>query len=238
MRIISLSVDGIHQAAHCGLFDWLPGQDAEIICLQDVRAQESELFQIPGFELDGYFTYVLDSPEPHQDGVVIYTRQQPKALVYGFGLTNGMDVNGRYLQADFEHISVGSLLAPAAEAGQPSQQIKDRFFTDLQNHLQKITHKRRRYIICGNWQMAHTHHDIENAANHEAESGFLEHERLWMNQLAQQIGYVDAFRVSNGDHDEFSHWPSGTQGKGGWLAHRLPDYYPLAGRQGGIRSAL
>ena len=226
MRIISLSVDGIHQAAHRGLFDWLVEQDAEVICLQDVRAQEPELFAIPGFELDGYFTYVLDSPEPHKDGVVIYTRQQPKALVYGFGLTNGMDVSGRYLQADFEHISVGNLLGPVGEAGQKSQEVKDRFFSDLQSHLHKVTNKRRRYIICGNWQIAHTHDDVENADHHETESGFLTNERIWMDQLIHQIGYADAFRLSNTDTDEFSFWPEGEIDEGdGWRT----DYQIISG---------
>ena len=226
MRIISLSVDGIHQAAHRGLFDWLQGQDAEFICLQDVRAQEPELFAIPGFELDGYFTYVLDSPEKHKDGVVIYTRQQPKALVYGFGLTNGMDVNGRYLQADFEHISVGCLLAPSGLPGEKDQEMKDRFFQDLLSHLHKVTNKRRRYIICGNWRIAHTHDDVENAEAYETETGFLTQERMCIDQLIHQIGYVDAFRMSNSDTDEFSYWPSGEIGKGdGWRT----DYQIISG---------
>ncbi len=217
MRIISLSVDGIFQAAHNGLFDWLAGQDADLICLQDLRAQEPELLDRDEFTLDGYFCYYFDSPKPHNNGVAIYTRKAPKAIVYGFGLQCGEDMDGRYLQADFDNISVGSLLAPGGHAGERNQEIKDRFFKELEAHLTKITRKRRRYIICGNWQVAHTEDDVENADLHTEESGFLARERQWLSTLFSSVGYTDAFRRGNPDNDEFSWWPSGVLKKGdGW----------------------
>ncbi len=216
MRIISLSVDGIHQAAQRGLFDWLAEQDADIICLQDLRALEYELETDP-FQLDGYFSYFFDSGQNHYNGVGIYTRFQPKALIFGLGFNNGVDMEGRYLQADFEHISVGSLLAPSAAQPTESQDVKIQFFDDLQAHLYKITRKRREFIFCGNWQMAHTRHDVQNWQDNDGTSGFLPHEQQWMGQLFTQVGYADAFRMGNTDKDEYSFWPSGKAGEGdGW----------------------
>ena len=209
MRLISASIDGIYNASQRGLFDWLADQDADIICLQDLRAQTPELEDEPSFQLDGYFSYFFDSPTPKTNGVAIYTRQAPKAIMFGFGLSSGEDMDGRYLQADFEHTSIASVLAPAGETGTPSQETKDRFFTGLQNQLLKITRKRRNYILCGNWQTAHTAIDIQNPDKHTSESGFLPEERQWFDQLYKDIGYADAFRVANSDNDEFSWWPSG-----------------------------
>jgi exodeoxyribonuclease-3 len=80
MRIISLCVDGIHQAAQRGLYDWLSTQDADIICLQDLRALENELDN-DIFHPEGYFSYFFDSGVKHYSGVAIYTRHQPKALI-------------------------------------------------------------------------------------------------------------------------------------------------------------
>ncbi len=216
MRIINISVDGIHQAAHRGLFEWLSSQDAEIICIQDLRAKQHEIEDNPAFQLDGYFSYYLDSQKPHRNGVAIYTRQAPKAIMYGFGFASGEDTDGRYLQADFERLSVGSLLLPAIGDG-TNQEDKMRFLTNLQSHLNKISNKRRRYIICGNWQLAHTDSDLENADNYAAQSGFLTQERQWLQQLFTDIGYLDAFRLANRDTDEYSWWPSGQIGNGdGW----------------------
>ena len=216
MRIISLSVDGIFQAAQRGLYDWLAEQDADIICLQDLRAREAEVDTDP-FHLDGYFAYFFDSGIDHYNGVAIYTRHQPKALIYGLGFASGVDMEGRYLQADFERISVGSLLAPSATFETESQEVKIKFFDDFQNHLSKISRKRRDFIFCGNWGMAHRRIDVQNWQTNEENSGFLPHEQQWMNQLYNQLGYVDAFRRINKDPDEYTWWPAGKMGEGdGW----------------------
>ncbi len=216
MRIINLCVDGIHQAAQRGLYGWLADQDADIICLQDLRALECEL-DGDDFHLEGYFAYFFDSGVKHYNGVAIYTRHQPKALIFGLGFSNGVDMEGRYLQADFENISVGSLLAPSARNESESQEVKIQFFEDFQNHLSKITRKRREFIFCGNWEMAHKNSDVQNWQDNDSVSGFLPHEQQWMDQLINQLGYHDAFRIANQDSDEFSWWPSGEMNEGdGW----------------------
>ncbi len=216
MRIISLSVDGIHQAAQRGLYQWLSDQDADIICLQDLRALEYELDDGP-FHMDGYNTYIFDSGVKHYNGVAIYTREMPKALIYGLGFSSGVDMEGRYLQVDFEKLSVGSLLAPSASSENESQEVKIKFFDDLQAHMEKITRKRRDFIFCGNWSMIHKPKDVQNWDDNQHASGALAHERQWLDQVFQQIGYVDAFRQANNDPDEYSWWPSGEVGTGpGW----------------------
>lgn len=210
MRIINLSVDGIHQAAQRGLYDWLAEQDADIICLQDLRALEPELDHAV-FHPKGYNAYFFDSGVKHYNGVAIYSRQIPKALIYGFGFSSGVDMEGRYLQIDFDKISIGSLLAPSAMAEHESQEVKVKFFDDLQAHLIKISRKRRDYIFCGNWAMAHKAQDVMHAEAHEGDVGYLPRERAWLNQLFTQLDYTDAFRKVNNDADEYS-WSPETGG--------------------------
>jgi exodeoxyribonuclease III len=198
MRVISTSVDGIRQAAQRGLFDWMAGQDAEIICLQDLRESASKIEESPEFELEGYSGYFFDSPEADKNGVAIYTRSKPKAVMFGFGLASGEDLNGRYLQADFERLSVISLLTPDGRAGETAQNGKMEFLHGLQSHLLKISRKRREYIICTNLNIAYSEIDIENPATHADESGYLDEERLWLDQLYHDVHYTDAFRKGNG----------------------------------------
>ena len=207
MRIISLCVDGIHQAAARGLFDWLADQDADIICLQDLRCQEYETDD-PVFHPQGYNAYFFDSGVKHYNGVAIYSRVLPKALIYGFGFSSGVDMEGRYLQIDFDNLSVGTLLAPSAMSSAESQEIKNQFFDDLQAHLIKIARKRRDFIFCGHWAMAPNREDVSNPDQQQQQSGFLPEEQHWMKQLPH-IGYIDAFRQGNLDKDEYSWWPSG-----------------------------
>ena len=216
MRIINLSVDGIKQAAQRGFYDWLDEQDADIVCIQDLRVPVYELDD-PPFQVDGYHCYFFDSGIDDTNGVGIYTREQPKALIYGLGFASGIDMQGRYLQVDYEHISVGSFLAPQITDDPASADIKTKFFDDLQAHLHKITRKRRDFIFCGNWAMAHSPIDVQNPEYNESKPGFLSHERLWLDQLFSELGYVDAFRQVNKDKDEFTYWPTGIVGEGdGW----------------------
>lgn len=216
MRIINLSVDGIKQAAERGLYDWLEEQDADIICLQDLRLPAPELEDGP-YQVTGYNAYFFDSGIDNAYGVGIYTREQPKALIYGLGFSSGIDMQGRYIQADFDRLSVGSLLAPQAAKDPESSAVKMKFFDDMQAHLHKITRKRRDFIFCGSWGMAHSAIDVQNAKENEDQPGFLPDDRLWMDQLYSELGYVDAFRQVNKDKDEFTWWPSGVPFEGdGW----------------------
>ena len=213
MRIISLCVEGIHQAAQRGLYDWLGGQDADIICLQDLRALEYELDD-DIFHPEGYNAYFFDSAIKNYNGVAIYSRLLPKALIYGLNFRSGLDMEGRYLQVDFEHISIGSLLAPSATDQPGSQDIKIGFFDEFQAHLHKVAHKRRNFIFCGNWAIAPKSEDVNNLTSQQHKSGFLPIEQQWMQQLFKEIDYYDAFRLSNNDEDEYSWWPSGKIGEG------------------------
>ena len=98
-----------------------------------------------------------------------------------------------------------------------SQEVKIKFFDDFQALLHKITRKRRDFIFCGNWAMAHTSKDVENWQKNDSQSGFLGHEQQWMNQLFKQLGYADAFRLAVPDDGEYSWWPTGEIGLGdGW----------------------
>jgi exodeoxyribonuclease-3 len=126
-------------------------------------------------------------------------------------------MEGRYIQADYERISVGCLLAPQAEEGDAAAIArKAEFFELLGNHLQKVRNKRREFILCGNWQIAHTAADVQNAADSGNLPGFLGDERQWMDALLEN-GYVDAFREVNTDRDEFTWWPNDdSRESGGW----------------------
>ena len=214
MRIISFSADGIIKAAANGFYDWLTEQDADFVCVQDLRCSEYDLQDNVYFPQD-YNAYFLDDIDGKANGVAIYCRKLPKAIMTGLGFAD-FDMEGRYIQADYENLSVGCLLAPQAEPGNAEQLArKNEFYELLGAHLQKVRNKRREFIICGNWHIAHTAVDVQDSGANGSTPGFLAEERQWMSELYDS-GYVDAFREINSDQDEFSWWPDGEQGKNGW----------------------
>jgi exodeoxyribonuclease-3 len=214
MRIISLSADGIKQAAEQGFYDWLKDQDADFICVQDMRCSEYDLRDDLFFPSE-YNAYFFDDIDGKANGVALYCRELPKAIMTGLGFAD-FDMEGRYIQADYENLSVGCLLAPQVVDNNADQQArKNEFYSLLGNHLQKIRNKRREFIIAGNWQIAHTAADVQDTDRNCNSSGFLAEERQWMDELLDS-GYVDAFREINSDQDEFSWWPDGDRNSNGW----------------------
>ena len=214
MRIISFSADGIKDAAEKGFYDWLKEQDADFVCIQDLQCSEYDL-QDNIFFPEDYNAYFFDDIDGKANGVAIYCRQLPKAIMTGLGFAD-FDMEGRYIQADYENLSVGCLLGPRAEPGNTDQIArKSEFYELLGNHLQKVRNKRREFIICGNWHIAHTAADVQNSQDNGTTSGFLAEERQWLSELLDS-GYVDAFREVNSDQDEFTWWPGGSREENGW----------------------
>jgi len=207
MRVISLCADGIQSAADKGFYDWILEQDADFICIQNLGCSEYDIQEDRFFPPD-YNAYFFDSVEGKSDGVALYCKTLPKAIMTGLGFGD-FDMEGRYMQADYANISVCSLLAPAGgDVGSDEQDRKTRFFELLKSHLGKVRNKRREFIICGGWQVAHTASDVQDTETWSTRSGFLAEERQWINNVLE-LDYVDAFREVNSDPDEFSWWPGG-----------------------------
>ena len=171
MRIISLNVNGILAAIEQGLFSWLQAQNADVICLQDTRATLFD-FDEPSLQLDGYFVYACDAEVPSQGGVAIYSRLQPKAVISGLGFESA-DRYGRYLQADFDKVSIASLLMPSGQGGDAGLNQKFKFMDELAQYLGKQRRKRREYIYCASLFVPHQKIDVKNWRDCQQSPGFV-----------------------------------------------------------------
>ncbi len=220
MRIISVNVNGIQAAAERGLLSWLQAQNADVICLQDTRASAFEMDD-QAFQLDGYFLYACDGEVPSQGGVALYSRLQPKAVISGLGFEMA-DRYGRYLQADFDKVSIATLLLPSGRDGDESLNQKFKFMDDFTHYLDKQRRKRREYIYCGSLHVAHQKLDVKN----------------WrMDEVVGNMGYVDALREVSREGDQFSWWPDNEQAEMLNLGYRF-DYQLLTpGMRRSVRSA-
>ncbi len=205
MRIITLNVEGLRQAESKGLFHWLDQQGADVVCLQDIREKDYQLEESK-FRPDGWHVFFFDALEDGYSGTAIYTRQQPKAVMTGIGFP-GCDFEGRYLQADFEHVSVVSMFAPKAIADEESQDIKNEFMEQFVGHLRKVLRRRREYIFCGTLNIAHKPQDIANWHANQDHSGFLVEETEFLDEVFYQLDFCDAFRQVNQSERQFTWWP-------------------------------
>lgn len=206
MRIISINVNGIHAAANNGLFDWLANQNADVICLQDTRAANDEVEKL-ALQLDDFFCFSTSAEQPGQAGVAILTRTPPKAIITSLGLMSG-DYQGRFIQADFDKISIASLLFPSGQPCTEALAEKARFLQELTPFLDKQRRKRRDYIYSSSTYIAHQKIDVKFWRDAQEKVGFLPEERAWMDEVICNMGYIDALREVNRESDQFSWWPT------------------------------
>lgn len=204
MRIVTLNVNGVRSAATKGLFDWLESQSADVVCLQETKAQEHQLADAC-FRPLGHHCFYFDAQRPGYSGTALYARREPDEVVRGFGVPE-FDREGRYLEARFGSLSVVSLYLPSGSAGPERQASKFRCLEAFQPHLKKLSSSRRHYILCGDWNIAHKPIDLKNWRSNQKNSGFLPEERAWLDTLFADVGYVDSFREINGEPDQYTWW--------------------------------
>jgi len=204
MRIITLNLNGIRSAARKGCFAWLEKQEADIICFQETKAQMKELVD-DIFYPKSYHCYYADAEKKGYSGVGVLTRDKPKKVLTLLNFEVS-DQEGRFLQVDFDGFSVISLYLPSGSSKDERQVVKFEFMDFYMNHLLELKRKRREFIICGDWNIAHTKKDIKNWRGNQKNSGFLPEERAWLDTLFDEVGYVDAFRVVNQEDDQYTWW--------------------------------
>lgn len=204
MRIITLNCNGIRAAAKKGFFDWMIEQKADVVCLQETKAQEHQLDDEVFFPL-GYTRFFHDAEKRGYSGTALYCRQAPKKVICGIG-DEAIDREGRYLEATYGNLSVVSLYMPSGSSGEERQAFKIRMMDIMMPHLLKLKKRKRQYIICGDWNIAHTNEDIRNWKGNKKNSGFLPEEREWLTELFEQHGYVDAFRALKQAEHEYTWW--------------------------------
>lgn len=197
MRVISLNANGIRSAARKGLFDWLPQQNADFLCIQEVKAQLSDLEGDETFAPKGWHAHFSCAQKKGYAGVAIFAKKEPDAVLDKLGAAE-FDDEGRYLELRYADLSIVSLYLPSGSSGPERQASKDRFLAFFQPVLRDWLASGRRYIVVGDWNIAHRNIDLKNWRSNQKNSGFLPHERAWVDAVLgvepAGEGWVDAYR--------------------------------------------
>jgi exodeoxyribonuclease-3 len=203
-KVITCNTNGIRAAQRKGFFEWLDKQDADVVCIQETKAQIHQLDPAL-FEPSGYNCFYNDAERPGYSGTALFSRNKPKKIVTSLGW-EPVDSEGRYLQADFDGLSVISLYVPSGSSGDAAQARKEIFMTHFYEHLRTLRRKRREFIICADWNICHKEIDLKNWRSNQKNSGFLPHERAWLDRVFEELGWVDAFREVNSEPDQYTWW--------------------------------
>ena len=232
MRIITLNANGIRSAARKGFFEWLPEQDADVVCIQETKAQVDQLAD-PMFRPQGYHCYYCDAEKKGYSGVAIYSRAKPQDVITGFG-SREFDAEGRYIEAQFKGLSVVSVYLPSGSSSEERQAFKYRVLEWLTPKLAEWRASGREYVLCGDWNIAHRPIDLRNWRANQKNSGFLPGERAWLDHAFEKLGWVDAYRALKPEAAEYTWWSNRGQAWANDVGWRI-DYHVVTP---GLREAL
>ncbi len=204
LRIITLNLNGIRSAARKGFQTWLARQRADIVCVQELKAQPGDMTdEVRRIgRMKGHFHC---AEKKGYSGVGIYTRHAPVKITEGLGIPD-IDREGRYLRIDFENLSVISLYKPSGSSGEARQQVKFAFMERFFPHLKALRAEGREIVVCGDWNIAHKEIDLRNWRGNRKNSGFLPEERAWLSRVFDELGWVDTFRCVDCRADQYTWW--------------------------------
>lgn len=222
MKIVSVNLNGIRSAQRKGFFKWMLQQDADVVCIQEVKCHVAvlppELFN-PG----GYHGYFHDAVKPGYSGVGIYCKKRPDEVNWGIGFSD-MDAEGRYIEARYGNLSIVSIYVPSGTTGPERQAVKFHFLDRFKDYLLDLQRSGREYILCGDWNIAHKNIDLKNWRSNQKNSGFLPEERAWMDWLFTESGFVDVFRTLNQKEEQYTWWSRRGQARAKNVGWRI-DYH-------------
>lgn len=204
LRVMTANVNGIRSAAKKGFFEWVAALAPDIICLQEVRASESQL-DSPIYHPVEYFYQHNEAQKKGYSGVSLYSRIKPLRIEDKLGFDIA-DSEGRYIHFEFESCIVVSIYFPSGTSGDGRQAVKYEFLDKVFDYFHNLAKtSQKSLIICGDVNIAHTNKDIKNWKTNQKTSGFLPEERAWLDKVFSQT-FVDAFRVLNQEPDQYTWW--------------------------------
>ncbi|MGQ4515126.1 exodeoxyribonuclease III [Streptomyces sp. DW26H14] len=209
LTVTSVNVNGLRAAAKKGFVPWLARTAADVLCLQEVRAEPGQL-PAEVREPEGWHTVHAPAEAKGRAGVSLYSRREPDRVRIGFGSTE-FDASGRYAEVDLPGVTVASLYLPSGEVATPRQDEKYRFMAEFLVYLGELRERAaaegREVLVCGDWNIAHQEADLRNWRGNRKNSGFLPEERAWLSRVYEETGYVDVVRALHPDQEgPYSWW--------------------------------
>ncbi|WP_330175318.1 exodeoxyribonuclease III [Streptomyces sp. NBC_01498] len=203
LTVTSVNVNGIRAAAKKGFVPWLAGTSADVVCLQEVRAEEDQLTEAVR-KPEGWHTVFAPAAAKGRAGVALYSRREPEGTRIGFGSAE-FDTGGRYVEIDLPGVTVGSLYLPSGDVGTERQDEKYRFMDEFLAYLTGLRERAaadgREVLVCGDWNIAHQEADLKNWRGNRNASGFLPEERAWLTRVFDEASYVDVVRALHPDQE-------------------------------------
>ena len=202
MKVLSYNVNGIRAALNKGFAEWLKVSQADVICIQEIKALKEQV-DTKVLEDLGYHHFWFSAQKKGYSGVAIFSKIKPNKVEYGSGIDH-MDFEGRIIRADFDKVSIMSLYLPS-RTNIDRLEYKFKFMDEFQDYINELKKEYPNLIICGDYNICHEAIDIHDPVRNKKVSGFLPEERAWLDGFINS-GFIDSFRLLNSEPHHYSWW--------------------------------
>lgn len=217
MKIISWNVNGIRAVAKKNFFEDFKLMDADILCLQETKAQDDQVAEALA-PINEYYIYSNSAEKKGYSGTAIVSKTKPLSVANDIGI-NEHDTEGRVLCVEYEKFYVVNVYVPNSGSALKRldyRQNWDKAFFDYLKNLEKT----KPVIVCGDFNVAHKAIDLARPKpNYNKSAGFMQEEIDGMDRYTQG-GLIDTFRYFHPEEsDKYSWWSyrAGARGKNvGW----------------------
>lgn len=199
MKIVSWNVAGIRACIKKGLPDFFNQIQADMFCLQEVKAESHQI----DFHPEGYYEYLYPAKRKGYSGTMIFSKTEPLDIHYGYGEAE-YDDEGRSITAEYDNFYLVTTYVPNAKRDLSRLESRMYFEDSFRAYLHRLE-KKKPVILCGDLNVAHNEIDICNARANRGHAGFTDEERSKFGELLNS-GFVDTFRALNPDKVQYSWW--------------------------------
>ena len=203
MRLISWNVNGIRAALKKGLPDYLAACGADVICLQETKAQPGDIQHVSW--PDGYEVHWNSADRKGYSGTAVLTRVPPRSVTMGIGV-DAHDREGRVIALELPEFYLVNVYQPNSQRGllrlaYRTQEWDPAFL----KFLKKLEKKGKPVVFCGDLNVAHAEIDLANPRSNRRNAGFTDEERSNFTSLLGR-GFVDTFREFEKGPGHYSWW--------------------------------
>jgi exodeoxyribonuclease III len=225
MKIITWNINGLRAALSKGVLDWILAQEADVICLQEIKARPDQIEEGLLQPMAGYELVWNPAERPGYSGVLTFTRQAPQETRLGLGIDE-FDGEGRLIAARYPGFWLYNIYFPNGQRDYGRLDFKLRFYAALLEQCQSLHRAGECLVLTGDFNTAHREIDLRNPKENANTSGFMPVERAWIDRYLEK-GFIDAYRALYPERIQYTWWTYRFNARQRGIGWRL-DYYLIS----------
>jgi exodeoxyribonuclease III len=223
MKIVSWNVNGIRACLKKGFADYLASCDADILCLQEVRALPEQV----DFDFPGYETFWNPAEKKGYSGTMVLARTELIDVTTGLGVPE-LDREGRVLTCELPDWHLVTVYTPNAQRDLARLAYRvEEWDPAFREHLEELD-EQKPVVFCGDLNVAHEEIDLANPKSNRRNAGFTDEERESFSRLLE-AGFVDTFREFEKGGGHYTWWSNFGRARERNVGWRI-DYFGVSER--------